>query len=148
MRKLLLPLLALLPLTAAAHGSRTEYARVIDVEPVYQKYSYRQQANCYVGHGDAGATIAGAVIGAAIGHEISGHKGGSVAGAVIGGSLGHELSRDGVCRQDKRYRRPVLTGYNVTYRYHGDLYTRFMPEHPGRHVQIEHRRHKRFANAH
>lgn len=138
-----------------------DYARVVDARPIYQRVaievpqescsyetvSYREpgRSDSYTG------TIVGGLIGAAVGHEL-GHSRrnkdvGAVAGGLLGASIGRDVSRnrsgttryreEQVCHTSyrKEYTEQLL-GYDVTYKYHGQLYQTRTDSHPGRQIPV------------
>jgi len=103
--------------------------------------------------GEGIRTLAGALIGGVIGHQIgSGHgnDAATVAGALIGGAIGNrsayktgnygpvQYSRT-VKRCETQYRdhqEKRVDGYDVVYSYHGQKYATRMPNDPGRKLRI------------
>ena len=136
-----------------------DYAKVIEVEPIYEtvRTSYPQE-RCWEerrsgwqrsSHSD-GATVAGAIIGGVIGHQLGrghGKDAATVAGAVLGGALAHDSARYDRhsvqhsprkrCKVVESYKeRREITGYDVTYRYRGqEYYTRTL-HHPGERIAV------------
>lgn len=157
--------LTLLSTTAfAAHGWRDrddgyfDRARVLKVEPITttvhiavpQQECYPQAVHrpVYTRRSD-GAALVGGVVGSIIGHNIGHGRGGaSVAGAIIGAAVGRSMAQgtdsyyDEVSYVDRcdvhtRYRtQQRLEGYDVTYRYKGQLYTTRMNYDPGKFIQV------------
>ena len=100
-----------------------------------------------------GATLLGSAIGIALGNQV-GHGRGKdvarVAGAVIGGAIGHNVSVDrerqeysdggrSYERCDVRYRDSYeerIDGYRVTYEYAGRQYVTRMPYDPGERIRV------------
>ena len=101
-------------------------------------------------------TILGGIVGAAIGNRL-GHgktnkKVGAVAGAVLGASIGHDMSRRAHASStparsykttEERceivrdyYEQEKITGYHVTYRYHGEVYETRTKVHPGKRIKL------------
>lgn len=97
--------------------------------------------------------IFGAIVGGVVGNQF-GHGTGrdlaTVAGAVLGGSVAHDMKvRNGYGR-GHRHREMVercriepvfhteqqLVGYRVKYRYHGKVHWTRTDEHPGRHIRV------------
>lgn len=143
------------------HNNNThiDYAKVIHSHPIYETISYIDPVEeCHMvkrerhhhHHSPKAPIILGSIIGGAIGNEL-GHKEknkkvGVVVGSILGGAIASDLShqhhRDHgkkhkrhkrVCHrvEHTRYRQEI-TGYNVSYRYHGRVYntvTRFEPGH-------------------
>lgn len=151
-------LAGLLPGWAAA-DSTFDMADVVDVEPLYETVRYevpREQCHVeripvrrHVSGRSVTAPIVGAIIGGAIGNAV-GHKKrnkqvGTVVGAVLGGSIGADIGRRNrqrydesvyssqrVCRTVSEYREEDrVSGYRVTYRYAGELYSTRMNRDPG-----------------
>ena len=103
-------------------GARYDYARVIEVEPIYDRATrpvdrevcYDQPVERYeprytTYHDRSGPTVLGALIGGALGNTVGhgdGRKAATIAGAVIGGSIAHNNSR----------------GRDVTYDSGGEVY--------------------------
>jgi len=100
------------------------------------------------GNPDAGM-IAGGILGGVLGNQIGrgrGNKVATVAGVIIGGTIGRDIasrpahshaSSERHCRVSNRYyEEERVTGYQVTYRYRGRIFTREMAQHPGRFVRV------------
>ena len=142
---------------------RWDYARVVRAEPIYREVRYSEprevcrdepvtERRVYGGAPDPGAILLGAAIGGVIGHQF-GHGHGrdfsTAAGAMIGAGHGAAVSsRDNgriverdtyrtTCRDvsDVRYESRI-TGYDVTYRYHGALYHTRTPYDPGSRIRV------------
>ena len=98
-----------------------------------------------------GAIIGGA-IGNAVGHNKTNKKVGTVVGAVLGGTIGRDISHRNRTRYDHHsgsYRSEEvcqtvdeiretqeLTGYDVTYRYAGEIHSARMDHDPGKFVRV------------
>jgi len=156
-------------LSMAGHRSDIyyDYARVVRVDPIVETYDrpvsrqvchdepveYYQPRYTY--HRDrTGPTIAGAVIGGALGNLIGkgdGRKAATVAGAVIGGTIAHKNSRGGYyteggyyergyeerCHQETSYStHERVKRYDVTYRYQGRTFHDYMSYDPGNRVRV------------
>lgn len=143
--------------SAQASNRHADYARVIASEPVYE-YVGRPQRECWnerVGQeavrdrSYAGAVIGG-IAGGILGNQVGQGSGKSIAtaiGAATGALVGDGIDNDGPaqygsrpvyaehCRTVERSSRR-LTGYEVTYRYHGRDYTTFMRHAPGDRVRV------------
>jgi uncharacterized protein YcfJ len=145
---------------ADAHGRRYETVRVVGVEPIYQTILVerpvrrcstdiveRRVANPSV----AGQTLAGAVIGAAIGRQFgdgSGRDALTVIGAVAGSAVANDRAsrRHGVtivnepvrrCTTEyRRLRERHVTGYWVDYRHRGRIYRVHRLDPPGSRIRI------------
>ncbi len=148
-----------------AHGSVSarsygDYAQVISAQPVYRQVAVQRpyqachmETVAYRPQRSHTGTIAGGVIGAAVGSEIGRSRGnsdlGAVAGGLLGASIGRDISRNrqgarSVVYQDRqvcqtRYRtehQRELLGYDVIYRYNGQRYQTRMPHHPGDRIRV------------
>lgn len=137
----------------------TDYAKVVDVDPIYKTVSHRvPERSCWTEtvyepvhkSGSYTSAILGTLIGGAIGNEV-GHsnknkKVGAVAGALLGASIARDykgsntqtVARDNeVC--ETRHRTEYeerLVGYNVAYRYQGRRYTTRMDRRPGDRIKV------------
>ncbi len=148
----------------ARHGSREHvrfgFADVLRVDPVYRQVrESRPREECFdeevtrVERRDGtGGTIVGALVGGALGNTIGGGDGrraATVAGAVIGGAVGGNVDRnnDGPAREyrdlETRCRlveevatRRELVGYDVEYRYRGDVYQSRIDYDPGSRLRV------------
>lgn len=79
------------------------------------------------GHGDRVATVAGALLGSAIGHDLSRER--------RGGYSTTSVERRCEVTQQTTYEEQ-LVGYDVTYRYRGRLFTTRTKEHPGKRIPV------------
>lgn len=155
--------LALTALTSTASARPyDDYAKVTEVNPIYNTVTVREPyQDCHYetrtvnkrSSGSATPKILGALIGGAIGNELghnkSNKRAGAVLGAVLGGSIAHDISRNNrpanstrtvteeVCetRHHSRYEKTV-TGYDVSYKYHGRIYHTVMDTHPGDRIPV------------
>lgn len=138
------------------------YAKVVRAEPVYDRIRVSAphqvcheepvvERTVYRGRSDPGAVLIGGIIGGVIGHQFGSGRGNdaaTVAGALIGAN--HAANRhyeprrvvertayETTCRtvHDSRYEERI-SGYDVTYRYHGRLYHTRMPYDPGKRVRV------------
>jgi uncharacterized protein YcfJ len=153
-----LVVVCLLAPTAQAAGVYDE-ARVVNVEPLYERVSYsvplevcREEQVSYQTQrrrGGVTAPILGAVIGGAIGNAVGHHKRnrqvGTVVGAVLGGSIGADIARnrrapegathyrnEQVCHTEREVREEERAdGFRVTYAYAGQTHTTKMNRDPG-----------------
>ena len=167
--KRLLALAIALPLSlgvAAADDMRHAKARVVAVEPIYATVIVeRPVTSCRTEYVErvvaspsvAGPTLAGAIVGAAIGRQFGGGSGRdalTVIGAVAGSSVAHEralrrsgaggmtLVREPVERCTTEYRRHAerqVTAYWVEYRHRGRHYRVLSHDHPGAEIRIARR---------
>jgi uncharacterized protein YcfJ len=104
--------------------------------------------------GEAGRTLAGAILGGVIGHQIgSGHgnDAATIAGTLLGATIGNRSAyKNGGNYGPVQHSRPVkrcatqyqdhqeerVDGYEVVYRYHGQKYATRMPNDPGRKLRV------------
>lgn len=160
------------PMAYADHDYRTvrndravyDYAQVLSSQPIVdyvtvktpvrecweetQHYTVRRH-----GHGNAGGTLLGAVIGGVIGHQFGSGRGNdaaTIAGSLIGAAVGNDATRHNHGAAVEHHSRPVerckttyrehreerIDGYRVTYRYHGQKYVTEMPYDPGNKLRI------------
>lgn len=133
-----------------------KYAKVIDVEPIYQNVRHYEPTRvCHYERrakrgNNTTAVIVGSILGGAIGNEL-GHKKsnkrvGALAGAILGGSIANDMTRrkrssygeqEQVCTttQQLSYHEKII-GYNVGYRYRGQTYYTRMDHHPSDKIKI------------
>ncbi|MBX3724589.1 MAG: glycine zipper 2TM domain-containing protein [Xanthomonadales bacterium] len=130
------------------------YAQVLRVQAVYAEVEVpraveycenydRVERN---GPRSAGGTVLGALIGGAIGNQIgsgSGRRAATVAGAVAGGAIGHaagsetRISNEQRCHLVEEYVvETQVTGYDVEYRYRGEVYMSRLDFDPGDRLRI------------
>ncbi len=125
-----------------------EFRVEIPVKECWQETVYRRER-----HGYRGVTpeIVGGIVGAAVGNQFGRGRGrdvATVAGALLGGSIAHDIKRG---RQHEHvYAEPIercevrsdfrteqrVVGYHVTYRYHGRTYHTRMDDDPGNRVRV------------
>ncbi len=130
------------------------WADVLRVDPVYavvqdqypQQRCYQQQVVQQSGGSTAG-TLLGAIVGGALGHQVGhgrGNAAATIGGAVIGGVVGNNVSSgehvvdQTRCEQvaDRTVEHRRIDGYNVEYRYHGDVYVSRLNYDPGDRLRI------------
>ena len=130
------------------------YAQVLNVAPVYRDVRVSrpvEQCDEYERvervrpHG-AGGAVLGAIIGGALGNQIgsgSGRRAATVAGTVVGGAVGHEAgteTRMGTevrCHVVDEYTlEPQVVGYDVEYRYRGEVFVSRLNHDPGERLRI------------
>jgi uncharacterized protein YcfJ len=94
--------------------------------------------------------IIGGIIGGVLGHQVGhGKDAVTVAGTLLGATIGHDLSRQTVstgeytfdqqrhCRTSERsYTEQRLIAYRVVYRYKGQVFTTHTNERPGKFIRI------------
>jgi len=112
-------------------------------EPGYHRHGQRPDS--------ATSTIAGAIIGGVIGNQFGGGNGKralTVAGAALGASVGHNASQHGHPRPRPVYHercelqttyetRRQAQGYRVQYEFNGELFETRMRNHPGDAIRLE-----------
>ncbi len=148
-----------LPLMVAAtryNSSNINYGQVVEVEPIYQIVSIPEERQVcdrrrsHQGtrnnrHGNhAGSAILGGIIGGAIGNRFGKGRGrdastalGVLIGAGVGANQGHNHSSRRNCYVETHYREEDrFMGYDVTYKYNGNLYHTQMQEHPGDRIRL------------
>ena len=123
------------------------YAQVLRATPVHGTVRVRvPEQRCERDGGDpTGGTVAGALIGGALGHQAGkgdGRKAATVAGAVVGGAIGRRVDRNNGsagtrCRtvEVERDEQRVI-GYDVEYQYKGDTYMSRVDYDPGSRLRI------------
>jgi uncharacterized protein YcfJ len=134
------------------------WADVLRVDPVYdtvQVRTPRQECRDVAIErrddrgNNVGGTVLGAVIGGVLGHQVGkgdGRKAATVAGAVVGGAIGHgAASRDDRYYQDRDQRCRMIdtvseerraAGFDVQYRYRGDVYASHLDYDPGERIRV------------
>ena len=143
----------------AQDNSRLAWADVLRVDPIYENVvSSRPREECYDadvdrrqdtrGNNTAG-TVIGAIVGGALGNQVGkgdGRKAATVAGALIGGAIGNDQARrddryysepETRCRTvSERYSERRIAGYDVQYRYRGDVYMSHLDYDPGERMRV------------
>lgn len=131
------------------------WADVLRVDPVYERVQVRTpRERCdevvYPRRegGNAAGTVLGAIVGGVLGNTVGkgdGRRAATVAGAVVGGAVGHGIASE---RRDYAYPeshcRMVeeisdeqrLVGYDVQYRYRGDVFGSRLEFDPGDRVRV------------
>lgn len=142
---------------ARDHGD-FDYATVLSSAPIY--HTVRKPVtdkecwdevvtrNSSAG-GSPAAVFTGSIVGGLLGHQFGrgdGRRAATVVGAVMGGAIGNELGRQEAyayetteqrCRIERHYvEEQVVRGYQVTYRYAGQIYTERMDHDPGNRVRV------------
>lgn len=150
MKTWIIPLSMLVLSANVQAAERYAYAKVKQVTPIYETVLVNSAPErvCYPTRQrhDATPTVVGAIIGGAVGHALghssSNKKVGMVAGAALGGAIGHDVGRNGyreVCEMRPGTQRRIreLTGYDVTYKYKGELYHTVTQRHPGKRLKVK-----------
>lgn len=153
--------------TSVAESHRfIDTAKVKHVIPIYKTFEHRiPEETCWTEsvrrerHHRASPTgmIIGSLIGAAIGHS-AGHgrhnkKLGAVIGSAVGATIGNDIAHhkrhakhrshrdyEEVERCEVRYTTRTeerIAGYDVTYKYRGEVYTTHMHKHPGKRIKVK-----------
>jgi uncharacterized protein YcfJ len=148
----------------AGHPERyQDTAKVISAEPIYrtveittpERHCWNEEVEHYHpnNHHSYTGTVVGGIIGGVVGHKVSRNKGrgrdmATLAGALLGSAIGHDVShkRSGGYYTTSTERRcdvqqrtsyeEELVGYDVTYRYHGRIFTTRTNEHPGKRIPV------------
>ena len=146
------------------HNSSYEYAKVVNASPItkvinvntprrecwQEEVAYNEPRR----HRSATPTILGTIIGGVIGNEIGHNKDskkvGAIAGAILGGSIGRDIGHktaynrghtryatEQVCKtyQDTHQEEQIV-GYDVSYKYRGNIYQTQTNEHPGKRIKV------------
>jgi len=148
------------------YGSTSEFideAKVISASPIYETVTVNEpETRCWneqVYHRRPNnrndsytPTIAGAIVGGAVGHQFGKGDGKdvmTVAGMLLGGSIGNDLGKKPVqgrryattekrCETVDNYRETrELVGYNVQYKYRGKSYWTETNSDPGKYLQLK-----------
>ncbi|WP_343224656.1 glycine zipper 2TM domain-containing protein [Oleiagrimonas sp.] len=138
-------------------NSHYGWADVMRVDPIYRTVRVEQpQQQCYdqpiereQRSGSTAGTILGAVVGGVLGNTIGGGDGrraATIVGAVAGGAIGNRASSntrtyEGTQTQCRNVNtvsdQRRIVGYNVEYRYHGDIYVSRLDYDPGDRLRIQ-----------
>ncbi len=141
----------------AAENVKVAWADVLRVDPIYdvvQTSTPREVCDDVPverreGGNQAAGTVIGAIVGGVLGSTVGkgdGRKAATVAGAVAGGAIGNRVGREGEhygprieqrCRvvQDFADERR-LVGYDVQYRYRGDVFMSRLDYDPGDRLRV------------
>ena len=135
------------------HSVPVEQCTLVE-EPVAPAPRYRSFTGPILG------AVIGGAIGNAVGHSKTNKKVGTAVGAVLGGTIGRDVQRRAEQRRAEQYggyghyetaryqTREVcetvyetseeleLDGYDVTYRYAGQIHTTRMDRDPGRYLEV------------
>lgn len=142
-----------------AENTKIAYADVLRVDPVYDRVqtngAHEECEDVPVdrrvdgGNNNAAGTVIGAIVGGVLGNTVGkgdGRKAATVAGAVVGGAVGHNVAS----QDDRYYSGPErrchmvqdaaeerrIVGYDVQYRYRGDVYMSRLDYDPGERVRV------------
>lgn len=143
---------------------RYGYAQVLRADPVYERVLINETREDCTGDavyervgpresatGSVGGTVIGAVVGGVLGNQIGkgdGRTAATVGGAVIGGAIGNrsgsgagngyrgEEVRPGCRVVEVQREEQQLLGYDVEYRYKGDVYMSRLDYDPGTQLQV------------
>jgi uncharacterized protein YcfJ len=147
-------------------GAFDDYAEVISVRPIMrivevsapQRECWEEEVSRPVvyrdNHDAGGAMILGGIVGGIVGHNVvrgRGKNAATLAGTLIGASIAHDAARnssrsvayertDRVQRcqiVQERYTEERIDGYDVTYRYDGELFTTRLPYDPGKRLRVK-----------
>ncbi|MGJ8663372.1 MAG: glycine zipper 2TM domain-containing protein [Marinicella sp.] len=140
-----------LPSMAAANRyNNINYGQVVEVDPIYQVVSIPQERQvCDSRYGakrrtNTGSVILGGIIGGAIGNKFGRGHGrdastalGILIGAGVGANKSNRSRHRNTCYIETYYHEEErFMGYDVTYRFNGELYHTQMQEHPGDRVRL------------
>ncbi|MDE2155145.1 MAG: glycine zipper 2TM domain-containing protein [Xanthomonadaceae bacterium] len=137
-------------------GAHYGWADVLRADPVQgvtrtlvpQQQCYDQQVVERDRGNSAAGTMLGAVIGGVLGHTVGkgdGRTAATVVGAVAGGAVGNRVSDHGGdyattqtrCREVNTVsEQRRIIGYDVEYRYHGDVYMSRLSYDPGERLRV------------
>jgi uncharacterized protein YcfJ len=134
-------------------NAHTAWADVLRVDPVYgvartaQPQCYDQQVVQQTPSNKGIGTVLGAVVGGVLGSTIGhgrGNTAATVGGAVVGGAVGNSVASGGsttvtnqtVCQQGQVVDQRQIIGYDVEYRYHGDIYMSRLSYDPGERLRV------------
>jgi len=143
---------------AGSENIKYAWADVLRVDPVYDRVQTGAHEECEDvpvdrrvdgGNNNAAGTVIGAIVGGVLGNTVGkgdGRKAATVAGAVVGGAVGHGVASqdDGYYTAPERHCRTVqdnaeerrIIGYDVQYRYRGDVYMSRLDYDPGERVRV------------
>lgn len=152
MKRTILATALLLPLAALAQSNviqdTTEYAKVLNYSPIPGPQVARQVCTpVTVSQGsehNAGAAVAGGLIGALVGSRFGGGHGkdattiaGAIGGAMVGDQMGSGPTTQQHC--NTVYDQGPPSGYQVTYDYKGKLLTAVTRTPPGEYLKVHNR---------
>jgi len=141
---------------AGADNAHYAWADVLRVDPVYgvvqtstpTQQCYDQQVTQQTPSNKGLGTVLGAVVGGVLGSTIGhgrGNTAATVGGAVVGGAVGNSVASGGqtyttnqtVCQPGSQVtQQRQIIGYDVEYRYHGDVYMSRLSYDPGERLRV------------
>ncbi|TAN07326.1 MAG: glycine zipper 2TM domain-containing protein [Rhodanobacteraceae bacterium] len=142
------------PPPGAVANAHYAWAEVLRVDPVYGVAAQPPQQQCYPqavtrrDNNHAGGTVLGAIVGGVLGSTVGkgdGRRAATVAGAVAGGVVGNRVSaahdrdyttQETVCQPVAYAPQQQIVGYDVEYRYRGDVYMSRLPYDPGERMRV------------
>lgn len=144
--------------------AKVDYAQVVNVSPILETYQVNKpREQCWDErvpvksnrhHKSRTGEIFGAIVGGAIGNQFgsgNGRKVATAAGAILGASVANDIKynkrhqyqgqdRYQVVRQcelrDNYVQEQQVVGYNVAYKYQGNVFHTEMDRHPGDRIQV------------
>lgn len=155
------PVISAAPITRVEQHSNPYQDCWTEQVKVAAPYPTTQYGNSYsdalFGNNSYTGTILGGLVGGgignALGHSKSNKKAGAIAGGLLGGAIGYDLTRNR--RSEQRYHGPryesqqrcktryevyeekKIVGYNVRYRYNGNIYSTRTRNDPGDRLRLE-----------
>lgn len=156
-------LFGLTSLSVQAHSHKHKHydtARVVEVTPIIEQVRHerpvkhcRPQHRVQYNRHNASYTdeIVGAIIGGAIGNATGSNKSNkkvqAALGAALGASIAHDLNQSNHTRHYNNDRHcqtlhnveyhERVTGYRVSYKYHGFIYHTRTQHHPGKRIKVK-----------
>lgn len=138
-------------------NTKYAWADVLRVDPYYETVErstpreecYDQPVERHESGNRVGGTIVGAIVGGVLGNTVGkgdGRKAATAAGAAVGGAIGHSIGGRGDRYQDdietrcrtiySREQERRITGYDVQYRYRGDVFMSRLGHDPGERIRV------------
>ncbi len=108
-------------------------------------------------HNNNTGTLAGAIVGGVLGHQVGHGRSrdiATVAGAIVGAAVANNHTNEGYKKYKNNHRYPhrheiencrtkttshytrKLVGFDVTYKYKGEIFHTFMEKHPGKRIKV------------
>ena len=141
--------------------SSVEYAQVVGVTPVVETYRVNNPVEqCWdervrtrsQASRSRTPEILGGIIGAALGNQVGRGRGkdiATVAGAVLGASVGNDVKKRNTQHRGSTYQvvqrcevqdsystQERVVGYDVAYKYNGQVFHTQMGQHPGKRIRV------------